>query len=783
VKRKSKKHRRKKRIARTSPKHIQVRYAEMGKPFGDETPEQHTENVKKIGEFVEQRHAELLADLDTLIRQCNPPQMLAHFAYYDRALFEVQQGGSYNPLQQHSVELFQAYFLTIPIEELPVRFTPPDVIMRLNETLRGLHETFPLLGMSKVGGVEDSSGKTRELLAQHMRIHTHGVRNAGYYQQVMRHLRGIFSQLDADFISTASVKLSALITMCENILKLAEQRLNARSTIFKSVNRYTVEDVVRSYCSASNLNDEYRNILLRQCIEHNANVEDARARCIHDADLRLAQLYWFRLCDFVNAYPEPIHEDKLLDVLLKWSYPPAGLVSHNREFLFLDNPVWVRPMVQVGPREFFWPLPELFHSFGIEMLESLIQRDEKLLKKYQDKIRPNYLEDQVTQLCRNAFPDADVRRGLSWHDADGREGETDVLVLVDAIALIIECKSGRITKQARRGAPERLRTEIRKLIEDAAKQSQRFANLLLSTANTISVHDRKGATHQIDANKILKAVRLNITLDFFGPVGCEVRAMLDAGLIDSAVATSPTMPLVHFEEVLHMVETPVERLHYFARRAEIERNIELLADEEDFLALYLATGFNLGDLEFQEKTRLMISSLSKDLEPYLKAFHARSDATKPRRRYTQWWSQLLERLQRNTFSNWTLAAFVLLDVRHDQQREFEAAVRKMLKNVRSNWHRKAHLNAIVLANGPEKRRNAVVAVGVKRVNRDERNTIIENALSRAEIEAKTKEIVAICLSAEKTFWPYSALFYSPDPESSVAKRFVEKSAAPSCVVS
>src|SRR5262249_45852069 len=129
----------------------------------------------------------------------------------------------------------------------------------------------------------------------------------------------------------------------------------------------------------------------------------------------------------------------------------------------------------------------------------------------------------------------------------------------------------------------------------------------------------------------------------------------------------------------------------------------------------------------------------------------------------------------------TLAAFVLLDVRHDQQKEFEAAVRKMLKNVRSNWHRQGHLNAIVLANGPEKRRNAVVAVGVKRVTRDERNATIEKALARAKDESKPREIVALCLSAEKPFWPYSVLFYSPDPESNVARRFVEKSATSSAL--
>ncbi|PYL83817.1 MAG: hypothetical protein DMF23_08205 [Verrucomicrobia bacterium] len=79
MKQKSKKRRRKKTLARTSPKHIQVLYSEMEKPFSEETPEQHTENVNKLGERVEQRHAQLLVDLDTLIRQCNPLQMLAAF--------------------------------------------------------------------------------------------------------------------------------------------------------------------------------------------------------------------------------------------------------------------------------------------------------------------------------------------------------------------------------------------------------------------------------------------------------------------------------------------------------------------------------------------------------------------------------------------------------------------------------------------------------------------------------------------------------------------------------
>src|SRR5437763_16318961 len=102
----------------------------MEKPFSEETPEQHTENVNKLGERVEQRHAQLLVDLDTLIRQCNPLQMLAHFAYYDRALFEIYQGGSYKPLLQHSVVFFKAYFITVQIVVLHYGLSQSDIIMR-----------------------------------------------------------------------------------------------------------------------------------------------------------------------------------------------------------------------------------------------------------------------------------------------------------------------------------------------------------------------------------------------------------------------------------------------------------------------------------------------------------------------------------------------------------------------------------------------------------------------------------------------------------------------------
>src|SRR2546430_12738543 len=138
----------------SSPKHLGFVMTEMRSPLQDATPERQTAARLQFGQSVQEEHTRLLNRLQELIRQCNPLQMLAHFAFYDRALFEIQQGGNYQPLQQHAVEFFHAVFLTIPVAELKVRATPPGVILELNDVLRGLTMTFPMLGIGD--GLKDN---------------------------------------------------------------------------------------------------------------------------------------------------------------------------------------------------------------------------------------------------------------------------------------------------------------------------------------------------------------------------------------------------------------------------------------------------------------------------------------------------------------------------------------------------------------------------------------------------------------------------------------------------
>ncbi len=745
-----------------SPRHITAHLVEIDNPLAHVPKEELPGVLKKIGATIDREHARLLTRFDQLIHACNPIQVLSHFAFYDRFLYNVQKSGIYKPLLQHSVEFFQGYFLSVPIEELNVHITSAEVLLELNEVLKGLEATFPMLGFGKQREDADMD-RTRSLLSHELRAHTYGVRNAGYFQQVMTQLREVFGDLDSAFESTRGVKLSSLVTMNERVLKLIEVRLQAHvAAAFKAPCRNTAADAVNAYCNARNLSQDIRSEMLNECTIHRLNVEEARNMCAHHAGLTLPQIYTVELSDFVAAYPDPVDPHRLLSVLAEWSLPPQGLIGFNRAHLFLNNPIWQKPIVQIGPDLFLWPMVELFHSFGLEMLEGLIRSEPSLWERYQSKARAVYLEERVYALCRDAFPDAQIFHGSIWRDPqNGVDGENDVLVLLDTVALTIECKSGRITPEARRGLPDRLRREIHKLIEDAAKQNARFAKLLLQSNEVLKFPTRKCGVNEIDASKIKRVIPLNVTLDYFGPLACATRDLLDSNLIDSAITTAPTLALVDFENVLHLLETPIERLHYFARRGEIERNISLYAGEEDLLACYLATGLNFGPLEGEHTGRINLGKMQDSIQPYLMAYHSGRPQTKPHRKFTDWWKQILDRLQSRSFHNWTQAAFVILDVRYEDQVNFERDVKRLSKEVRSNWHHPGHNNTVVGVNGPLHRSTAVGAVIVKRVDREQRNGIIVESMKFAVEKAKTEEVVMLCLAADKPNKPYSALVYGP----------------------
>ncbi len=729
---------------------VDVTLGELPNPFASLDSEKREEAGRYIGREADKDYQRLMKRLEQLILQSNPLQALAHFEFYDCTLFDnpdqSKPDGEYVEIQQYGIELLQAMFLTIPVSKLRVHITPSKILLELNSTIRGIGECYGLRGLARE---LPSDPKLREVerISQQVRMHTFAVRNAGFQDQVMHQLRGVFGRLDQAYRQRTGVTFSALITMWEQLVSLVESKTKTHfDQVTQAYRGNTVEDVVMRYCEARGLDTAFRNQMLDTLRKHKANVDQARAHCTEHSNLSLLDLYRFDISEFVAAYPEPIDASILKPVLERWSYEPQGLVGFDRDHILLDNPIWRRPMIYGGGSWFYWPIIQIFHSFGLEMLETLLSEFPDLEEPYR-KSRSGFLEKEVAAEIRKTLPTSTIHTGVEWLDPEsGRLYETDIIALLDSVVFVVECKSGRITESARRGSSERLRKEIKKLIEEASVQSARLIQFLKNQHGPVRLKTKTGQEFVVNPDRHRRFARLNVMLDFFGPLACEVRGMQMAGLLNPASVGAPTMSLVDLQTVGDLLDMPAIFLHYMLRRGEIDRRIKTFADEMDLLSLYLGTGFNLGDLEFKDDYTFSFYGLSKQLEPFLYARSAGIAVTKPRLKLTTYWQQVLARFDSARFPNWLLASFAMLTVSHEDQGRFEEAIQETRERIEGKSFDPGELNTVVSTNGPPQRRNSIVAVIVRDVPRKEQLRLINNAVDKAINVAETEEVLFFCHS-------------------------------------
>lgn len=144
------------------------------------------------------------------------------------------------------------------------------------------------------------------------------------------------------------------------------------------------------------------------------------------------------------------------------------------------------------------PLPGLFLSFALELMDDVIRSVPNLLAKYERR-RARFLEEESELLFVSAFPSAKVYRRSLWHDpTTEKDFENDLLVLIDSYQIIVEAKSGKVSAPARRGAISSLEKEIKELIVEPSLQAMRFAEYLQSNRGKHKFKTLAGNVNEVD---------------------------------------------------------------------------------------------------------------------------------------------------------------------------------------------------------------------------------------------------------------------------------------------
>ena len=318
-----------------------------------------------------------------------------------------------------------------------------------------------------------------------------------------------------------------------------------------------------------------------------------------------------------------------------------------------------------------------------------------------------------------------------WTDGAGNNGENDLTVVVDCVAIVVEAKSGLITPSARRGGPARFRQTVKELIEEPAGQAFGFIRLLKSQPGAHNFTTRRGEINKIDSSAIRYYIPLTVTLEQFGSVS-NLKDIIEAGITNKSISElASVINLTDLMVIFEILDLQSEKVHYLGRRREFDAHLRFHGDELDVLAFYLDQGFNIGEAEFSGQHRIMLSIASKQLDPYFVGKDSGVSVPKPVLAMTEKWKAILQQLELGKSDHWLDQAGMLLNVPVDEQKKFQRQFEKLGQRVKRGRLEKPH-NWVILLTGPPERRFFFAVYPYLNIDRDLRNSVINGILDTGE---------------------------------------------------
>ena len=756
-----KKRRREKSRARRKEETLAPTFHKIPNPFDGLSDDQRRLAIKEIAKNYEKQYQEALSHLKKILRRHHPLLVLSFMSSYGLSGFVSETAGvtkldSDHDVYQFHVEILQALSLQIEPDDLSTKPFGPDVLAQVRDKAKALCDAQQFRRLNPNGMDLPYDEKTVALMQQLMRGASQAVRNWGYHSQVERIARELYRPFDARLLEARGFAASDVLDVFEAMLREVESRQTLANLFASSETSGRL--LAENYHELIGLEEEAADRIVEHFNAKEASLDDVRSMTLSNYGLRLPRVYTFSASDFSESLG--MNEDKVAAILDEYALAWGELSEYETEHLHLSNPVWTKPVIKLGGGEYFCALPACFFSFVIPCMETVLSPFRAAVS---DR-RAEYLESKVAEIVENRFPSSNIKRNFQWVEG-GTNYETDLIAFIDSFALIIECKSGRVTPPALRGAPDRLRKHIQELLIDPNLQSSRLKKRLefLSSNPTAvdSIRDEIG----YDLSKVRKIVRVSVCLEDFGLTRSTLKELEDTHWLPTDFAPCPTMNLADFETVFDILEHPVQIIHYLMKREAIEGSFRLQGDEIDLLGLYLTTLLDLGCIE--PDVQFSLVDMSGPMDVYYNSLDAGVTLEKPRPEISPLFANVFSQLEQRGFERWTEIGVALNMFSPDDQRKFTKLLGKLKKQVHKNWTRQGHKNMLICI--PPKASNyALGYVTYKNGNAEKRRKFMEDAAASALESGHVQTVIVIGknIDTDNVAYDAIALFEAPaDPPS------------------
>ncbi len=667
-------------------------------PFNGLDPAAVRQALVKLAGQSATKFPELLSGLFDTLRSSYPPQIIATVAAYGLYGGVSDEGVSSRMLtsaiQQHHVELLQALALTLPREEWGTEPATPDVIQAVVDTIVELADAFHQRRFAAIDDERDQQQRTVLGLQERLRLNTQMVRNWGYFSSVVRISTELYAALDEPLRTSHGFGATDLIEVARLLITLLERRFNDRhATLRKIFRARTIPQLVRQYYARyPDVEGDPEEFIA--AIPPTATYDMVMYRLLAHADISLVKMGVASAAELAALTGRT--EEVVGRVLKALSMEPGDLRAAEAERFFLDNPVWTKPGMKVAAGYYF-ATPQVIFSHIHAVMRSLVEAAG--LKPQLDQRRAAYLEGKIQETMEAAVPSVKFVANAKWR-VSGDTYETDLLGQVDRVVIIVEAKSAALTPQGLRGAPDRVKRHVRDLIVAPAQQSARLEEILWKAKAGDAEARAITETLNLDVSDIDTVIRISVTLDDFSVLSSAERDLNEAGWVPEGLRLAPTLNIADLGCVADILSEPVFFLHYFSERARVQKTMDLIGDELDFLGFYLETGFNSFEFDDGSK-RLALTGMSHKLDHYYNSADAGVRVPKPRPRLHPYLSSLVVAVQRRAMTAWTTISLDLLRMGHlEEQRTFFNAMERLRRDVAKTFRDPSHPCSIVITPPP-----------------------------------------------------------------------------------
>lgn len=295
-------------------------------------------------------------------------------------------------------------------------------------------------------------------------------------------------------------------------------------------------------------------------------------------------------------------------------------------------------------------------------------------KRY-DKHRASYVERAaIDALARALRPDL-VLRNVFWRDGNDVV-ETDGLILIDDVLLIVEAKGKAFRETASRGLPAHLTHDLKAIVTEAAEQVKRLRRRIATDGSLTLVH-RKNADSILDLTKVRDVLGITVALEDISILTTADPDLARLGLRGGRRAGEPlALPLHTLLVMCEIVVFPAQLIQYLLRRDRLVRQGNVFAHEElDFFMYYLNKGLFFDPMK--PNKFISLQSMTDDLDAYYMALHGdrSAPAPKPAQVIPPHLQDLILQLDARRPDGWLMASSRLLEGSQETREWIDTNVR------------------------------------------------------------------------------------------------------------